>query len=283
MEEKKLGQLKYLLRCPFCNEEKLTTRSGFSNHKKYCKANPNRVTCKGHKVSKETKDKISKGMKKAHAEGRACNWVGRKNLEHSYPEKWLSTILKNNFNMVEGKDYVCELSFHNYFLDFAWPEKKLCIEVDGSQHLRDELQIERDKKKDQYLKEENWIELRVDWGWIKQNENIFLESLVDFFSKNQSRVFEVNQSSLSYAKNRLDKSSRYIKNKNNYELDKLGRGNFKKLSSKEIEDRKNLILSSGIDLQKFGWVSQVSKITGLTARQINKIVNITNIKCFKRH
>ena len=50
-----------------------------------------------------------------------------------------------------------------------------------------------------------------------------------------------------------------------------------KLGTTELNKRKELILKSGIDLSKFGWVEQVSKITGLTRRQIYKVVSSTDL------
>ena len=41
--------------------------------------------------------------------------------------------------------------------------------------------------------------------------------------------------------------------------------------------RKNTITNSGIDLTKFGWVEKVSKVTGLSRRQIYKVVNSTDL------
>ena len=55
----------------------------------------------GKPISDEIKKKISESMKKAQKEGRAYN-IGqsRWNNEHSIPEKWLITVLKNNFNQI---------------------------------------------------------------------------------------------------------------------------------------------------------------------------------------
>lgn len=129
----------------------------------------------------EVKKKISEGMKKAHAEGRAhnigeCRW----NNEPSYPEQWFMKVLKNEFDLEEGKDYVREFPFHRFSLDFAWPDKKLCIEIDGDQHLKFQEQKDRDIKKDQLLKEEGWKELRRFWKDISNDPKSFIEEVKDF-------------------------------------------------------------------------------------------------------
>jgi hypothetical protein len=43
-----------------------------------------------------------------------------------------------------------------------------------------------------------------------------------------------------------------------------------------------LILNSGIDVSKFGWVKKVTETTSLTKRQIEKTVKHFNLKVFKR-
>ena len=101
-------------------------------------------------------------MKKAHAEGRAGSFPSRKNCEMLYPEKWFVGVAAR-----EGiTGYVREFTFHKYFLDFAWPEKKFCIEIDGEQHQRFEERRKKDIEKDALLKEEGWTEIRVAWSWV---------------------------------------------------------------------------------------------------------------------
>ena len=50
-----------------------------------------------------------------------------------------------------------------------------------------------------------------------------------------------------------------------------------KITDEEMNIRKEAILNSGVDLSKFGWVEKVSKVTGLTRRQIYKAVNSTDL------
>ena len=118
----------------------------------------------GKPLSEEVKKKISESMKRAHKEGKAHN-IGssRWNNEHSYPEKWLIRVLENEFQMIENKDYRTEMPFGKFSLDFAWPDRKICIELDGDQHNRFEEQKRRDKEKDELLKESGWRELRINW------------------------------------------------------------------------------------------------------------------------
>ena len=54
---------------------------------------------------------------------------------------------------------------------------------------------------------------------------------------------------------------------------------FTNLQWKSFRDN---ILNSGIDLTKFGWVSKVEKLTGLSKKIIRKTVRRFNIDCFDR-
>ena len=118
----------------------------------------------GKPLTEEHKQAISNGMKIAHQEGRAHN-IGesRWNNEHSYPEKWLIKVLDNEFGMKENVDYRTEMPFGRYALDFAWENKKFAIEIDGEQHERFEEYKKRDEKKDELLKENSWIVMRIKW------------------------------------------------------------------------------------------------------------------------
>lgn len=172
---------KFTATCPYCGLTKTFNQSSFSSHKNHCKKNPNRVPFKSHSPSEETKKKTSASMKKAQAEGRAWN-IGqsRWNNEPSYPEKWFMKMLKNEFNLIENKDYVREKSFHRFSLDFAWPERKLCIEIDGKQHFTDQKQMERDKRKDELLKKEGWKEMRIKWLYLFNNPKIVINNVKNF-------------------------------------------------------------------------------------------------------
>jgi hypothetical protein len=126
----------------------------------------------------EVRAKISASMKQAHAEGRAhnigsCRW----NNEPSYPEQWFMKVLKNEFGLEKDKDYIMELPFHRFSLDFAWPNKKICIEIDGEQHERFQEQKNRDIEKDKLLKEEGWVELRKSWKEIFNSPKFFIEEV----------------------------------------------------------------------------------------------------------
>ena len=121
-------------------------------------------------------------MKIAHKEKRAHN-IGssRWNNEHSWPEQWFIEVLHNELNMVENVDYKTEMPFDKYSLDFAWPEKKLCIEIDGEQHDRFEEYKLRDISKDKLLKENGWKVIRIKWIDCWHNPKQYIEQVKSLF------------------------------------------------------------------------------------------------------
>lgn len=132
-------------------------------------------------IDDKTRQKISESMKKAHQEGRAHN-IGqsRWNNEPSYPEGWFIKVIENDFI---DKDYIREYPFFKYSLDFAWPNKKICVEIDGEQHFRNTAeglaQQKRDKEKDELLKANGWYEIRIPWSTICLNKTAFISFIKD--------------------------------------------------------------------------------------------------------
>lgn len=175
---------KCICRCSFCGKEWLSTKYGLHNHENHCKNNPNRSLGKVHIISDLTKRRISDSLKLAHSEGRAHN-IGssRWNNEHSYPEKWFIKMLKHELNMIEHVDYETEYPFYKYSLDFAWPNRKICVEIDGEQHQRFQDQIRRDFEKDSHLKNDGWVEIRKSWKDIFNNPKLFIEEVKSVLGK----------------------------------------------------------------------------------------------------
>ncbi len=136
---------------------------------------------KGVKLSEEHKSKVSKGMKKAHKEGRAWN-IGKSrwNNEPSYPEKFFKRVIDNEF---EDKDVTQEYSVGIFSIDFAWVDKKIAIEIDGDQHQRHQEVIERDKRKNKKLEDEGWKLLRIVWKDMYKNTKKWIKISNDFVHK----------------------------------------------------------------------------------------------------
>lgn len=118
---------------------------------------------KGTTMSEEQKQKISKSRKKYLEEHPdQVPYLLNHSSEISAPEQYFIALFENE-NI--------PLSFHKqisvYQLDFYNDDKMFYIEIDGEQHYQ-EKSIERDKKRDEYLKNLGWRGMRIRWStWQK--------------------------------------------------------------------------------------------------------------------
>jgi len=95
----------------------------------------------------------------------------------SYPEK----LMFNKFLELEyDKKYliVREKSVFPYFIDFAFENEKIALEIDGSQHLLPE-RLKNDILKDELLIKNNWTVIRVSDYEVKNNIDNIIKILED--------------------------------------------------------------------------------------------------------
>ena len=184
--------------CQYCGKQ-CKNQNSLRNHERLCKKNPNRQHIeewshnekwkqkagKGHKgwnqftkakklgipippgtqtgksgtwggkhLSTEHRKNISDGMKRAY-KGKSI-WATQREKRRSYAEQYFLQIFTDAF-----------FNHHvdRYFLDFAWPEKKIYIEVDGEQHYNDRKVIEHDIERERVLAALGWTCVcRIRWS-----------------------------------------------------------------------------------------------------------------------
>jgi len=90
----------------------------------------------------------------------------------SYPEKLFINYVETN-GLDKKYSIVREYSVFPYFIDFAFVNQMVAIEIDGSQHLLPERK-KNDVKKDKLLNDSGWFVIRVSEKEIKTNiESVF--------------------------------------------------------------------------------------------------------------
>lgn len=118
----------------------------------------NRKYCSNQKCRFEQRSTSSKKAYKTSVElGKFIGWKKR-TKKPSYPEQYFIDLF-NNENI---KDYVRELPFCGFFIDFAFTDKLIALEIDGKQHEVPERK-EKDEIKDQLLIENGWTVFRIKW------------------------------------------------------------------------------------------------------------------------
>jgi len=197
---------------------------------------------------------LSEAMKRAHASGKHPGWahINSNKDKLSYPEKFLKQVLTNNniFSRFTIESHHC---VGRFFLDFAIMELKLDIEMDGEQHFRTIEAIEHDKRRDKFLKEEGWTIYRISWSNMIKNSKQEIKELLEFIDN-----FE----------NGLDRYYDIVKKE---KIISLGRGVKAKIKNDiKWEPFKEIVINSGINFSKFGWVTKVSKILNLPQQKVNR-------------
>ena len=265
--------------CPYCGK-------GFKGkrveHFKICEKKPHGP----HKWTEEEKRNLSEKVKLAHKEGRHPGFTQLNKEQCSYPEKWLIKFLKDKLNLIEGIHYEREKYYHGLYLDFLFPATKQVIEMDGNQHYVNG-RTKQDIKKDNFLKQEGYTELRIPWSDCKKDTKKWVKIITDFLLKDNLNIAEENKKFIEdYDKQikqqLIEKEKRYKEFEQLGQIDKMGRATSSKNSNEEWERRKNLILNSGIDLFKFGFREKLIKITKLTRREIEGTIKHFNIDCYNR-
>lgn len=94
----------------------------------------------------------------------------------SYPEKLCIEYIEKN-GLDKNHSIVREYSVFPYFIDFAFVNEMVAVEIDGSQHLLPERK-ESDNKKDELLNELGWVVIRVSEKEIKTNINDVFDQIL---------------------------------------------------------------------------------------------------------
>lgn len=98
----------------------------------------------------------------------------------SYPEK---IFLEKLLDMEMNNRYLIirEMSFHPYFIDFAFINEKVAVEIDGSQHILPDRKLQDDKK-DKILIENDWRVFRVTATEVILNIDSVMDNLINFIN-----------------------------------------------------------------------------------------------------
>jgi very-short-patch-repair endonuclease len=234
---------------------------------------------KNRTVSDKTKLKISKSMKISHKNGNHIGWsfINSDINRRSYPEKYFVSILKDN--QLYSKYTIKEkLPFGKYFLDFAFIDIKTDVEIDGQQHFRTKKCRNHDIERDNFLLDNDWKVYRIAWIELKNNPNLIIQNFLSWLKENIElyHKYDVNE-----VLKLIKKHNPVYGNRNDYHKAKRNNSIIKN------KPKVDLILNSGIDFSKFGWVRKVSELLNINHGKVNKWMKLYmpefyKTKCFVR-
>jgi len=102
----------------------------------------------------------------------------------SYPEKLFEDgLVRNNIN--NNFLIIRERSVFPYFIDFAFENEKVAVEIDGSQHKL-ESRIIKDHEKNEVLRKNNWRIYRIEAKQVLQNCDLVIKELLDFIGTSKT-------------------------------------------------------------------------------------------------
>lgn len=273
-------------------QEKICEKCGvlFTNlrsHRKECSAIRHRYG--KHFWTEEERKQISFRMKefyKKHPEKHS--WKRADKLKSKPCEEFKKFLKDRGYSFLEE---VSVVENRNYSVDICFPNLMLILEINGNQHY----DLTKGCLKPYYQERHDII---TSLGWevveIPYNQSYNKEFRLGVCRQLDAKLTSNQllwefESPHPYIKSLKDIYNN--KNKFNNKRKKLieeghvsknGKVDERILSEKQWIERKNLILNSGIDVSKFGWVKKVTETTHLTKRQIEKIVKHFNLKVFKR-
>lgn len=202
----------------------------------------------GKKLSDDTKKKISASRRKYLQENPDDNFYN-KYYKSSYAEEYFKSIFEK-----ENIPLIHHFRVGTYELDFSNIQKGINLEIDGHQHYSDQRIIESDKKRTLFLESLGWKIIRIKWS--------------EFQKKSSEEKMEIIQSIKNILLNNDDIQNveKLLKTPNiisrELELEKKRLSREKRMA--EVENRKHIILNSNIDFSKFGWISKVGRLLGVS-------------------
>lgn len=194
----------------------------------------------------ERRNKISMALKKAHNEGRHPGWRHKNQdlLRSSYPEKWFRKVLSEDLRFND----LLVIEQHRvwkYYLDFAFVEFMVDLEIDGIQHRRQHQQ-QKDVERDDYLNSVGWCVYRIEWSKLQTDTQKCIDDFKVFLETKQKDLKTFIVAERKPVKMTGEEKRRVI-----------------------AENRMKAIREANIDFSRYGWVKQVSEIIKIKPQKVH--------------
>jgi very-short-patch-repair endonuclease len=182
----------------------------------------------------------------------------------SYGEKLFKNLIER-LNLTEKYDIIREFSIYPYYLDFAFLNIKLNVEIDSSIHWT-EKGLKYDSKRDKFLISQGWKIYRIPYFKLKSLE-------FDNMFKKYLELIEIQPKICSFSKDVIE-NKEFQKNKN-AQRQKEWQEELLKKKQQKIETFKNNFLNiKNVDFSKFGWLSKISEILQISHTHIKRLLKL---------
>lgn len=195
---------------------------------------------KGKKLSQEHKQHVKEGLqhwKETHKE----EFLNYSRSKSKSCENFKNYLRQNNIDFIE--EYCPYPDERLYSLDIAWPDEKIAVEINGSQHYDNEGNLnESTLNKQKFFENHGWkiIQIYYRWCYGVINKNVQINSIFDLPIHNKEYVKEIY--TRKYIKIQHQKLQQIIKDEQK-----------QKIEEQHKQIIYNLINNSGIDFSKSGW------------------------------
>lgn len=172
-KNKKTVKHRFGTSCPYCDKE-FDTPYALGGHARWCEKNPNdkdkirkilSEAKKGFRHTEETKQKLrEKQYKILEERPELVPYRMAHSSKMSYAEKVFMNALKSSG--ITG--WVYNYYHGIYAYDFAFPELKVDVEVDGKTHLQEDV-VAKDKRRDEWSKSKGWKVIRFTGSEVKDD------------------------------------------------------------------------------------------------------------------
>ena len=201
-------------------------------------------------VSEETREKIRK-KRLAYMKANPSCTAWRTGNEMSWPEKVFINAVKRH-GWYDKFEITREKSFYPYFVDFAFENVKVAVEIDGGQHEQAERKASDDKK-DTLLITQGWRVYRVKAKQVLSDVNSIITDLEQF-------IGEIDN---------ISKTCELLTGKEKKMIEvKIGKEKRQRETQKIIDKRGKTLES--VDKNNFGWLQRVADIWGLSHTQTKR-------------
>jgi very-short-patch-repair endonuclease len=202
------------LKCKYCDAVFISNGS-LGGHTINCEKNPRKVEIALSKAKKNRESNTGKVLTKEHKEKIS---IGRTKylqenpdkvpyrLNHSSKDSYPELLFEKGLTEIGIKGWCKDFPFGIYEFDFAFPDLKIDIEVDGDTHNQEKVKL-IDEKRDKLSKEKGWIVLRFKTKEVRNNLKNCIEKVLEKIKERESN-FDFSLLSLDkiYNKSEFKKS-----------------------------------------------------------------------------